>query len=492
METLFNFNNQILTNEIIDKVIFEIVAKKLYIPQYARRNLRLKKLADLEDVRFSDTDTADIIRNSPQNHKEAGFDKGWPSRFDTFYKFAKELGFVYYEMGKPIEISETGIYLAKSAELEFEHLEQQMFLNAFVKYQRNNPFRRVLNANKPLILLLKVIKQLGETDGKSKGISRLEIPLLLCWKDADAANLVEHIKKIRKRYGVTPSSEVIYDECKNILGLQADDEKRFKKSNILNEMPDDFIRKMRLTGLISLRGNGRFIDFNSLEIKKIRYVLDKYAGILSAFTTEREYYEYMRTVDTSLITIKAQTISSKARKEKLFTKWLNCFDLITLKKELLIVCNNRLSSQDDVLKYISEPARFEFLTALALKKAYPLLRVSPNYNIDDEGLPTSFAQGGVADIICCDDRGNILFEVTLLTGTQQNIREMPAIARHLRECIDIVPDSFSVLLCPHAHSDTLEYAEFIKSKYKVDIIVLETERFVDTLGVYVDAREYRS
>jgi len=44
---------------------------------------------------------------------------------------------------------------------ELLEFEQQAFLNAFVKYQRNGPFRKVLNENAPLILLLKVISKLN-------------------------------------------------------------------------------------------------------------------------------------------------------------------------------------------------------------------------------------------------------------------------------------------------------------------------------------------
>ena len=36
---------------------------------------------------------------------------------------------------------------------------------------------------------------------------------------------------------------------------------------------------MRSTGILSLRGNGRFLDFNSFEQKKIDYVLSKYSSI---------------------------------------------------------------------------------------------------------------------------------------------------------------------------------------------------------------------
>lgn len=61
-----------------------------------------------EEREFTDLEVNEIIRNSPQNHKEAGFDKGWPSRFDTWYKLPMEFGFLYYEMNAPIEISTTG------------------------------------------------------------------------------------------------------------------------------------------------------------------------------------------------------------------------------------------------------------------------------------------------------------------------------------------------------------------------------------------------
>ncbi len=65
-----------------------------------------------------------ILTENPQNHKEAGFSKGWASRFDTFFKFAKELGFVYYKNGGRIEFSEIGLKLVDNEHAEFE---QQAF-----------------------------------------------------------------------------------------------------------------------------------------------------------------------------------------------------------------------------------------------------------------------------------------------------------------------------------------------------------------------------
>jgi len=492
LKVLFAYNGKILNNAIIDNVVFDLISSKLYIPMYAKHTEYLKSQLTEEYTPFSKEDTNEIIENSPQQHKEAGFDEGWASRFDTWYKMAKELGLVYYEINKPIEFSQAGIQLINSIEPEYAHLENQVFLNAFVKYERNNNFRRVLNTNKPLILLLQTIQELKRIFGNtSVGISRMEIPLLLCWRDSDYIALAKLIQHIRAQYKFTPSEDVIYDQCKIMLNvINAKGENRFKKSNILHEMPDEFIRKMRLTGLISIRGNGRFIDINTLETTKINYCIEHYALQNANFDTAREYFDYMKEIDVNLVSIETIHVIGISEREKLFQKWVSEFSLDMLKNELLIVCNPRGSCKNEILKYISEPVRFEFLVALSLAKVYPNLKVQANYVIDDEGLPTSFAPGGNADIVCYDDLGNILFEVTLLTGTSQNIREMPAIHRHLEEIIKTVPNSFSIMLCPRAHTDTISYSKWLKDTKNLIVIVLETTTFVETLGIQENARLY--
>jgi hypothetical protein len=492
LNVLFAYNTKILDNNIIEKVVFDLISRKLYIPMYVKRTLHLKNQLTDEDTLFTINDTEEIIVNSPQEHKEAGFDAGWPSRFDTWYKMAKELGFVYYEINKPIEFSQSGIQLIKSIEPEFIHLENQVFLNAFIKYERNNKFRRVLNTNKPLILLLQTIQELNRIFvNTSVGISRMEIPLLLCWRDNDYIALARLIQHIRTQYNFTPSEDVIYDQCKIMLNAtNAQAENRFKKSNILHELPDEFIRKMRLTGLISIRGNGRFIDTNTLETAKINYCLEHYTVQSIKFETARAYFDYMKEIDVNLVSIESISIIGKSEREKLFQKWVSEFPLDMLQNELAIVCNPREYCKNEILKYISEPVRFEFLVALSLAKAYPNLKVQANYIIDDEGLPTAFAPGGNADITCYDDLGNILFEVTLLTGTSQNIREMPAIRRHLEETIRTVPNSFSVMICPRAHADTKSFSEWLKDKKNLIVVVLEIAKFIESLGIQDNIRLY--
>jgi len=45
----------------------------------------------------------------------------------------------------------------------------------------------------------------------------------------------------------------------------------------------DFIRKMRITGLISIRGAGRFIDINSNEKETVDYILKTYTNYFYCF-----------------------------------------------------------------------------------------------------------------------------------------------------------------------------------------------------------------
>ncbi len=123
----------------------------------------------------------------------------------------------------------------------------------------------------------------------------MEIPLLLCWKNDNAESLYHEIKKLRKKYGYTPSNEVILGLCYNLLNETKRDD-----NSILGDYPDDFIRKMRLTGLFSLRGGGRFIDINTKEESAVNYILEKYVSY-PEFETEKEFFDYIGKVDHDLL-----------------------------------------------------------------------------------------------------------------------------------------------------------------------------------------------
>lgn len=492
------FDGETLTDDLATKIVCELIRYGLYRPLFQNRSIKEKwsttSKGEFSEILLTNKEVEYIIKHNPQNHKEAGFAKGYPSRFATFFDFAKELGFVYYQPNKSIEFSKIGKKFASifSVKTEKDNIivieehpeyEQQAFLQAMVKSQRNNPFVRVLNENIPLILLLETIKKLNaDPEYNNAGISRKELPLLIFWKDNNAEALYQRIKLLRAEYRYNPSDEVIIDICTNEI---LPDFKKFKPKSIVSEYPDEFIRKMRLTGLISLRGAGRFIDINHNEDEKVEYVLTRYSDY-NKYQTERAYFDYMAEIDENLFTISTITIDPK-KSEELLQNWIETYDWNSIKNELNILSTRSKVSKDNVLKFLPNPVRLEFLTALAIKSRLPNVRVIPNYPCDDEGLPTSTA-GGIGDqgdIECFEHSKGILIEVTMAEGRVQTTMEVWPISRHLEAFQNKYnANSQCIFIAPTIFKDSERQIKWIKSEenltirpYKIDdfITYIETE-----------------
>ena len=470
---LKEYDEQILNDKLAEKISGEIIRIGLYTPTKLSASVK-KKINKKEPL--TDKEVSKVLKDNPQNHKEAGFSKGWPSRFDTWFKIAKELGFVFYRSGKEIKFSEIGLKLVDSEHPEFE---QQAFLNAFVKYQSNSPFRRVLNENVPLVLLLQVITKLNaDKECSNAGISKLELPLVIYWKNNDAEKLYRRIKKLRQNFGYTPSWEVIAEICRDEI-MQGQDIVRDDKS-IMVDYPDEFIRKMRLTGLISLRGGGRFIDINKNEQKKVDYVLKKYSEY-KKYDTEKSYFEYISTVDKNLISFVQKPISI-LEQDKFLAKWVGIYAWDKIKVEMLNLSSKRLT-KDKTLKYLSSPVRLEFLTALAVKSKFPDIKVIPNYPIDDEGIPTSTAGGvgNTGDIECFEDMNGILIEVTMSEGRTQTMMEIWPISRHLTEFSKKAENSMCYFVAPSIFSDSAKQIDYVKQTENLFISPKTIEGFLEHL-----------
>lgn len=484
LRCILPYEGKVLSSEIIHEVVKSVIREKEYKPFYVSRTPDLNLIASSEEDTFSDAQLELIIERSPQNHKEAGFEKGWDSRFDTWYKMIKEFGFIKYSMNDYIVITPTGHMLIE-AYMENptnDRKIQLVFLNALMKYQTNNPLRKNLNENAPLPLLLRVIQYFhDDPEENDAGLARHELPILICWRNNDAYAAYKYIKNIRKKYGFSCSDEVIYECCLEI--LESDNRNYLKMDKICHEAVDEYIRKMRMSGLLSLRGNGRFLDINSFEAEMATYVMNNYMEY-PKYSEENDYVDYMGVVDNQILQIEQvpQTDISDVRKRTLH-KFASEMSKDSIINELKIVCGKK-DSKDELLKYISGPTRLEFLTSIALVQNFEGLDVNPNYSIDDEGLPTTTASGGVSDIECFDSDYNSYFEVTLMCGRADQVNnEIIPISRHLRDAkTKIREESFSVFLAPIIHEDTKEAAEWQKMKYDVDIIPLDINGFIEALS----------
>lgn len=475
---LNRYEGRILDDDLATEICGETIRYGLYRPMKKLPSVQQKwKTSDqgeFSEELLTDQEVEIMMRNNPQSHKEAGFAKGWPSRFATIFDLTKELGLAWFTPGEPIVISTLAQHLLRSIQVDvneadnfvsFEVIhpeyEQQVFLQAFAKSQRRNPFVRVLNDNVPLILLLQTIRKLNEDPSQNGcGILRRELPLLIFWRDNDADALYRRIIELRREHRYDASDEVIIDIC--IDEIMEGSFKEFKPKSIMDEYPDEFIRKMRMTGLFSLRGAGRFIDINKNENATVDYVLEHYSSY-SHFANEREYFDYMAELDSNLIQMSARP-ANVSNSEKLLDEWLAVYSWNNIKNELLNLSTSK-SSSDNVLKLLNAPSRLEFLTALAIKSKMPDVRVVPNYCCDDTGLPTSTAGGNKGDIECYERQNGVLVEVTMAIGRTQTMMEVWPIERHLDDFQKSM-NAQCVFIAPSIFYDSLQQIRFVSFQSK--------------------------
>lgn len=499
LNVFVKFDRMILTDKLATDIVGETIRYGLYRPVKQSASIKAKWKSTPQGVfaeeLLTDSEVQFMIDNNPQNHKEAGFSKGFPSRFATIFDFAKELGFVYFAPNQVIEFSELGKMLSRvfevsvtegviNVETAHPEYEQKAFLQAMAKSQRRNPFVRVLNDNIPLILLVEVIKRLNTNPnyltakGETKGIARHELPLLIFWKNNDADSLYNRIVQLRNKYGYTPSDETICDICTK--EIMDEGFKEFDNKSIMVDYPDEFIRKMRITGLFSLRGAGRFLDINHNEDDKVNYIISKYAKY-QHYTDEKAYFNYMATIDTHLFEVEAKQITAN-QSEILLQNWVNNYSWNTIQQEMINL-QKRTPSKDNVLKLLSNPVRLEFLTALGIKSKLPSARVIPNYACDDTGLPTSTAGGGLGDIECYEKHNGILVEVTMAEGRTQTMMEIWPIERHLGEFQDKTNlQSQAIFVAPSIFPDSKRQIDYVQfSSHKI-IRPYTIEQFLEFLN----------
>ena len=484
LKCILPFENQILSSDIIHKVIKTIIREKYYTPVYIKSVPELNRISKNTEAYFSDEQLEEIIASAQQKHKESGFKAGWDSRFDTWYKLIKEFGFIKYSMNEPIVITTTGHMLVDAYLEEPSNYKkiQKVFLNALMKYQTNNPLRKNLNDNVPLPFLLKVIQYFhNDPEENNAGIARHELPILICWRDNDAYSAYMYIKNIRKSFGFNCSDEFIYEKCLEIL---EDNNKTYLKiEKICHESVDEYIRKMRMSGLLSLRGNGRFLDINSFEKETVDYVIDNYM-VYPKFEDANSYIDYMGSIDLNILKIEINPVNHLLDiKKKTLYKFASDISKERIQKELKLVCNKR-ESHHNILRLINASTRLEFLISIALVQNFQGLDVNPNYSVDDEGFPIFTASGGYADIECYDVDYDSYFEVTLMRGRSDQVNnEIIPISRHLRDVKEKRrQESFSVLVAPIIHQDTIEAAEWQKIKNNVDILTYNINEFIEIIG----------
>ncbi|PCS00066.1 AlwI restriction endonuclease [Lactococcus garvieae] len=466
-----------------------------------------------------------LLKNTMTAHKEAGWNGGWESRIHTQFNFLNELGFVEVIKGKEIKISANGKLMIQEYEEGYpkegydESFEQSAFLNAFSKYQINNPYRSNTISVNFFPLVLNVIKYLKE-EYQRPGISKYDIPFIIAWGNDDYEALAEIIYKFREKFGYNTSNELVYEYAMNLLDERTDNtvlapaskefietkKTDYKFEKIMTETPDEVIRKLRLTMLVSLRGAGRFIDINSNENEKIQHILENYSSNRDFSKSKEEYFEFMGRIDEKLLFTSGveETVEAKTAKENAIEEWATNNDWDFLKEEMINSVEKK-SSSHFVLKYVKETARLEFLSAIVMKKALPKLKVVANYKADDQGIPFNTATGGRgkkvgADIDVFENSVHAILEPTISKQRSFQVEhELPSIRNHVIETAkkDKENTDFNEWFCLFIASnmardvgDQIAAIKFI-SKNTVEIYPWDIEDFVEFSKNVKSIKDYK-
>lgn len=543
---LSNFEGKIIDDDIALELEAEIIRQKIFEPTKSTLGTYIKEYNDKFTFRADDqTKEASfkvniyfkewnennigstskekiiyLLKNTITKHKEKKWKGGWESRIHTQFNFLNELGLVRVEKGKPIEISPNGKLMITEYKNGYpksdnydESYEQSAFLIAFSKYQINNPYRNNTVKVNFFPLVLNVIKYLDKKYKKS-GISKQDLPFIIAWGNNDHESLAEIIYQFRKRFGYNTSDELVYEYTMNLLDDSTQNtltpankdfienkKKDYKFDKIIIETPDEIIRKLRLTMLISLKRAGKFIDINSNEINKINHVIQQYSHNTD-FKNTKNYFQYMGKIDNELLfnSTAIENDNAKNAKEKAIENWAKEYDWSFLRDEMLNSVEKRPSSHL-ILKYIKETARLEFLSAIVIKKALPNIKVVANYKADDQGIPFNTASGGNnnqtgVDIDIYEDTIHAIIEPTISKSRSFQVEhELPSIRNHMLATAnkDINDNKkykewFCLFIASNISKDVGDQVALIKSINSVEIYPWD---IIDFINYSMDVRSIK-
>lgn len=466
------FDGTVFDETVARKVAQTLIRIREYSPDTAIKTVTELRKYKGTDEEMTDEDALTAVKWALENlagHGVGGFPKkSWGGRAVEWFSLMQELGAVRIEKDKEIKFSASGNDMARvysdEAVQNADALVENFWLNGMMKLQPKSPFRSGTIENRPFVLMLDVILRLAEKFGPDDpGLSRAELSFLLNWDGSDAQEFLDYILDIRDRYGKQLSSDLVYDlVMSDEHMLKGEPETRFKKPQIVQDIVDDWMRKSRMTGIIQLRGLGRYLDILPEEEDKATYIVknyskfndemdvDKYFASVAAFDENIRFAEAAPVVDH--IDEKMKTINQLAEE-------LSWDELVY---ELSVLNGGRKSSKHDLFKLIRDPLRFEFLSAIVTRKSFPNALIEANYSADDEGLPKSTAIGDTPDLFVKDTMTGATIEVTLQTSKSQATNEIPAISRHLADTKehDGRDDYFTVFVAKALHPDSVFMADF--------------------------------
>src|SRR4051812_5584095 len=108
--------------------------------------------------------------------------------------------------------------------------------------------------------------------------------------DNDYVSITKKIITCRKKFGFRPNDNVLQNFAYQRLSV----EKEIKNlKETIKDYADNVIRHFRLTGLVSFRGNARFIDISEGFVEIVEEILNKFKLEWHKFANEEDYINFL-------------------------------------------------------------------------------------------------------------------------------------------------------------------------------------------------------
>ena len=405
-----------------------------------------------------------------------------------------------------------------------------VMLSYLLKFQYPNPLMKGFKGYNtiPFVNALRLIRYVNEKctsrNIKSKGISKLEfgIFVLSIVDFAEVESIAERLLAFREQYESLKTDKEKSDFADDYISDYLADFNNPQEN--IHEYTDNIIRCLRLTKYIYIRGGGYYIDLEPRRMQEINAILCDLSGEAHYYSIESyqayigDYYGYMLPFETveSLQKIAEDIVSETKDLRKALRKSAVSVslatDVKTLKKQIADLRIERLSLQNETLKYTYEADgkideaenALKNITKLGIKPSIALEKwanialnifddarlIKPNSPLGDDNEPTFTAPANVPDIECFYDTFSAICEVTMLTGRDQWFNEGQPVMRHLREFEDAHNDSpnYCLFIAPRLHDDTINTFWFaVKYEYKgkrQKIIPITITQLVELLDVF--------
>lgn len=421
-----------LDKDVVFEIVFQLCEEGIISP---------KDLA----TDATDEEIKEHIKNRMSHKADGGFPEGYTARFWCYVRTLSELGFVYARYKEKLQLSDVAKML-----LGGELSENEAFAMQIVKYNRYNPYRRVINDFNYFKFIFHALEQL---DKENKKLSLVQYAVSLFSKTNRPKSFLKLLKD--KKFG--NKKDFAYQYLKKECEKDDRCEKIPQKQTVFNDYANAVLRVMKLAGMISLTNEGIICiglnDYNREMFSKlfaIDFKLSKNEkeNAMSYFdkvgANNLEMYQVI--VDNrQRSTGVDDTYGSKLKGiyTKYFSSRTNSLRDCVLNMKLL---------KEDEFAHIPDSLKLELLISLYLQEYYPDAIIKPNYKADQYGMPYSHAPGNVGDIDVSYEGKNWLVEVSMIKNKEQQINsETINLFRHLAEFND---EQYLSLVVPYVHTDT--------------------------------------